>query len=152
MIILDTDSLSLLDREKIIESSKLRQKLEQYSADEIFTTIITFEEQMRGWLSYIAKSKTPEQQIFAYQMLHGFLESYRNTKVLDFDENAVIVFEQLKSNKLRIGSMDLKIASIAMANEAILVSRNLNDFEKVPGLTVQDWTRLFWQNSICGKI
>ena len=30
MIILDTDSLSLLDREKYLESSKLRQKLEQY--------------------------------------------------------------------------------------------------------------------------
>ncbi len=75
MIILDTDCLSLLDREKYIESSTLRQKLEQFSADELFTTIITFEEQMRGWLSYISKSKTPEQQIFAYQLLHQFLES-----------------------------------------------------------------------------
>ncbi len=37
--------------------------------------------------------------------------------------------------------MDLKIASIAMANEAILVSRNLKDFEQVPDLTVKDWTR-----------
>jgi tRNA(fMet)-specific endonuclease VapC len=37
--------------------------------------------------------------------------------------------------------MDLKIASIAIADEAILVSRNLKDFEKVPDLTVQDWTR-----------
>jgi tRNA(fMet)-specific endonuclease VapC len=69
MIILDTDCLSLLDREKYLESSKLRQKLEPFSPDELFTTIITFEEQMRGWLSYIAKSKTIEQQIFAYQML-----------------------------------------------------------------------------------
>ena len=75
MIILDTDCLSLLDREKYLESSKLQQKLEQFPAEEIFTTIITLEEQMRGRLSYIAKSKTLEQQIFAYQMLHQFLES-----------------------------------------------------------------------------
>jgi tRNA(fMet)-specific endonuclease VapC len=37
--------------------------------------------------------------------------------------------------------MDLKIASIAISNKAILVSRNLKDFEQVPDLTVQDWTR-----------
>jgi tRNA(fMet)-specific endonuclease VapC len=37
--------------------------------------------------------------------------------------------------------MDLKIASIAIANDAVLVSRNLSDFEQVPDLSVQDWTR-----------
>jgi tRNA(fMet)-specific endonuclease VapC len=141
MIILDTDCLSLLDREKYLESSKLRQKLEPFSPDELFTTIITFEEQMRGWLSYIAKSKTLEQQIFAYQMLHSFLESYRNTAVLDFDENAAKVFQDLKSQKIRIGVMDLKIASIAISRKAILVSRNLRDFEEVPNLVVNDWTQ-----------
>ncbi len=141
MIILDTDSLSLLDRDKYLESSTLRQKLDQFPDDEIFTTIITFEEQMRGWLSYISKSKTREQQIFAYQMLHQFLESYRNTRVLDFDEKSAKVFQQLKSNKIRVGSMDLKIASIAISRKAILVSRNLKDFQQVPDLTVQDWTR-----------
>ena len=140
MIILDTDCLSLLNRERILESSKLRQKLEQFPPHEIFTTIITFEEQIRGWLAFIAKAKTPEQQIYAYERLHQALEAYRNTTVLDFDENAAKVFQNLKSNKIRIGSMDLKIASIAIANKAILVSRNLKDFEQVPDLSVQDWT------------
>jgi predicted nucleic acid-binding protein len=37
--------------------------------------------------------------------------------------------------------MDLKIASIAMANEAILVFSNIKDFQRVPDLTIQDWTR-----------
>jgi predicted nucleic acid-binding protein len=49
--------------------------------------------------------------------------------------------KRLKSNKIRIGTMDLKIVSIAIANEVILVSSNLKDFEKVPDLSVQDWTR-----------
>ena len=60
---------------------------------------------------------------------------------LNFDKNAAEIYKNLKSNKIRIGSMDLKIASIAIANKAILVSRNLKDFEQVPDLTVQDWTR-----------
>jgi tRNA(fMet)-specific endonuclease VapC len=42
--------------------------------------------------------------------------------------------------KIRIGTMDLKIAAIALAHGATLLSRNLVDFKKVPGLTVEDWT------------
>jgi tRNA(fMet)-specific endonuclease VapC len=130
----------LLDRERLLESSMLRKNLEKYSPDEIFTTIITFEEQMRGWLSFIAKSKNPEQQIYAYQKLHRFLESYRNTSVLDFDEKAAAELKKLKSQKICVGTMDLKIASIAIANNAILVSRNLPDFEQIFDLTVEYWT------------
>ncbi len=96
---------------------------------------------MRGWLSYIAASRTVEQQIFAYQMLHGFLESYRNSAVIDFDEAAAKVFVNLKSQKVRIGAMDVKIASIAISRDAILVSRNLRDFEEVPNLVVKDWAK-----------
>ncbi len=141
MIILDTDCLSLLNREKILESSALRRKLDTFSPDDIYTTIITFEEQMRGWLAVIAKAKTPEQQIFGYGRLHISLEAYRNTKVLDYDENAAKVLADLKSQKIRIGTMDLKIASIAISRKAILVSRNLKDFENVPNLVVHDWTQ-----------
>ncbi|HEX9962094.1 MAG TPA: type II toxin-antitoxin system VapC family toxin [Pyrinomonadaceae bacterium] len=141
MIILDTDCLSLLDREKIIESSKLRQNLEKYTPDEIFTTIITFEEHMRGWLAFIAQSKTIGQQVYAYQKLHRFPESYRNTSVIDFDDAAANVFQKLKSQKIRIGTMDLKIAAIALSRNAILVSRNLAAFQQVPELIVEDWTR-----------
>ncbi len=141
MIILDTDCLSLLNRERLLESSKLRHKLEQFSPDELFTTIITFEEQLRGWMAFIAKAKTIEQQIYAYERLHRSLEAYRNPRVLDFDENAAKVFQDLKLNKIRIGSMDLKIASIAISQTAILISRNLKDFEEVPNLVVNDWTR-----------
>jgi len=91
-------------------------------------------------MSFIAKSKKPEQQIYAYQKLHRFLESYRNTSVLGFDEKAAAELKKLKSQKIRVGTMDLKIASIAISNNAILVSRNLSDFEQIPGLTVEDWT------------
>ena len=141
MIILDTDCLSLLNRERQLESSKLRQRLEQFSPDELFTTIITFEEQMRGWLALIAKAKNSEQEIFAYERLHRSLEAYRNTTVLDYDETAAEIFKNLKSQKIRIGTMDLEIAAIAISRKAILVSRNLKDFEEVPNLVVNDWTR-----------
>lgn len=36
--------------------------------------------------------------------------------------------------------MGLKIAAIALANNATLLSKNLRDFSKVPGLKVEDWS------------
>ena len=141
MIILDTDSLSLLDRERLLESSMLRENLRRFSPDDIFTTIITFKEQMCGWLSIIARSKNSEQQIYVYGKLHRFLESYRNTQVLDYDEKAAEILKDFKMQKIRVGTMDLKIAAIAASRSAILVSRNLSDFLQIPNLTVEDWAK-----------
>ncbi|MBX3287866.1 MAG: type II toxin-antitoxin system VapC family toxin [Acidobacteria bacterium] len=140
MIILDTDCVSLLQRENILKASKLRENLGRFSVDEIFTTIITFEEQMRGWLAYINRDQSIEHQIFGYKKLHAALNDFKVANVLDFNEAAASFYKQLKADKVRIGTMDLKIASIALANDAILVSRNLSDFEQVPSLRVQDWT------------
>ena len=140
MIILDTDSLSLLDRENILESTVVRNSLERFAPEEIFTTIITFEENMRGWLAFIARSKTAEQQIYAYAKLHRFLKSYRETQVVDYDEKAVGVFQDFKAQKIRVGTMDLKIAAVAVSRNAIPVSRNLSDFMQIPKLVVEDWS------------
>jgi tRNA(fMet)-specific endonuclease VapC len=93
-------------------------------------------------VGYLTSQKArPLSNKFSHTKCCSFLESYRNTAVLDFDENAAKVFQDLKSQKIRIGVMDLKIASIAISRKAILVSRNLRDFEQVPNLVVKDWTR-----------
>jgi tRNA(fMet)-specific endonuclease VapC len=60
--------------------------------------------------------------------------------VLPFDEAAAHVFEHLTALKLRIGTQDLLIASITMANKATVLTRNLRDFQLVPGLMSEDWS------------
>jgi len=139
VIILDTDCLSIFEREKHLESV-LRANLAHFDPADISTTIITYEEQMRGWMSYLSKAKNLEQQIVAYKRLNQFLENFRKINVLPFDEEAAQVFQDLRSKKVRIGTMDLRIAAVTIANEALLISRNLADFSQVPGLSVEDWT------------
>ena len=69
------------------------------------------------------------------------LDCFSETTVLEFDEAAAAHFERLQQLRLRVGTMDLKIAAIALARDATVLSRNLKDFTRVPGLRVEDWTR-----------
>jgi tRNA(fMet)-specific endonuclease VapC len=80
------------------------------------------------------------QQITAYGRLRAHLDNYRRIPVLEFDEAAAMVFQRLRRSRLRIGTMDLKIAAIVLARDATLLSRNLADFRQIPDLRVEDWT------------
>lgn len=141
MIILDTDCISLLERDNT-DAARLRQRLaEEVSPLEAVTTIITFEEQMRGWLAYIAKSRTLENQIIAYAKLSRFLDNYRSIPVLPFDDVAAAEFRRLQALKIHVGTMDLRIAAITLAQNALLITHNLSDFEQVPNLKLADWTK-----------
>ena len=69
------------------------------------------------------------------------LRLYCSMNVLDYDERAAIEFQQLRKERLQIGTMDMKIAAIALANDAVLLTRNAGDFLRVPGLKIEDWTK-----------
>jgi len=140
--ILDTDLFTFTERRDSADHLRLRSRIAQLPPDdELVTSIITYEEQTRGWLAYAAKSRQLDHQVKAYARLKRHLEAYMNISVLDFDPAAAQTFQTLTSQKLRVGTSDLKIASIALANNATLLSRNLGDFQKIPRLRVEDWTR-----------
>jgi tRNA(fMet)-specific endonuclease VapC len=139
MFLLDTDHLSIVDRDTI-EGFNLGRRLATVPKDSVRVCIITYEEQMRGWLSYLARSKTSQDQVAAYRRLRGLVEQYSGTPLLDFDERAAAIFDRIRKSRIRIGTMDLKIAAIALANGATLLTRNLSDFGRVPELRAEDWT------------
>lgn len=60
---------------------------------------------------------------------------------MDFQQLAADHFVTLRKSGIRVGTMDLKIASIALANDALLLSANLIDFERVPGLRLENWLK-----------
>ena len=139
MIIIDTDVLTILQRGQGPEYDTLIARYAQ-AETEPYTTIISFEEQMRGWLAYLARSRSLEAQIRAYGKLHSLLDDFLVRPIVDFEAAAATEYRRLSKARLRIGTMDLKIAAIALAHDALLVSRNLADFQRVPGLRVEDWT------------
>ena len=140
MFVLDTDHLSLLQWNVGVEGRRLSKRLSVIPADELVTTIISFEEQMRGWLSYLGKARTVTQQIEAYRRLTRHLEYYRQIPVLTFDETAAVEFQRLRKLHPRLGTMDLKIAAIVLSKGATLLSRNVSDFRRIEGLNVEVWT------------
>lgn len=137
MYVLDTDHLS----ELISESSPgdiLRVRLEQLD-DEVASTIVSFEEILQGWLAAIHRQPKPQIQIRAYERLFDVLDAFEDWDVFPWDEECVAIFEELLAMRLGVKTMDLKIAAIAIQNDATLLSRNLKDFVRVPGLVVEDW-------------
>jgi tRNA(fMet)-specific endonuclease VapC len=108
--------------------------------DDVAVSIISFEEQMRGWLAFIARGRSSHDAIRGYAYLHALLEDFATRPVLDFDQRCAAEFERLARSRPRIGTMDLRIAATAIAHNALLLSKNLMDFRKVPGLRVEDWS------------
>ena len=67
MYILDTDHISVLESlSRSAEAQRLHFRLAGLNPDERITTIITFEEQIRGWMSYLAQARSLPQQVAAY--------------------------------------------------------------------------------------
>lgn len=139
MYILDTDHLSVLDRGGT-SAQRLFQRLATIDPSDVTTTIISYEEQMRGWLSYLATAKTIEQQVNGYNQLKRQLANYCTIPVLEFNEAAAQKFRHLKQRHPRLGSMDLKIAAISSVQGAVLLTRNSRDFSQIAGLPIEDWT------------
>lgn len=138
MILLDTDHLTVHALPGGASYETLSHRITS-SQEEFGTTIVCVEEQLRGWLAAVRRKPDIDQQIPAYAHLGRLFDYYRDWPMLPLDAEAADRFKSIRKQKIRIGTQDLKIAAIALANDALLLSANLRDFEKVPGLRVENW-------------
>ena len=136
---MDSDHVSLIDRAGP-EGARILAHIAALPPDSVAVSLISYEEQMRGWMAEIARMASVDRQLAAYLRLDRLREYYCLTPVLPFDESAVVQFQSLWLRRLRVGTMDLKIAATALANGAVLVTRNNSDFSKVAGLALEDWS------------
>ncbi len=140
MILIDTDHATYLKYPESERGSRFIARLEAVPPEEVVAvTIVTVEERMRGWLATIAKERTALRQVVGYRELIKLFEFYQAFEIIPFDEAAAQKFEELRAQRLRLGTMDLKIAATALVNNALLLSANRRDFERVPGLRVENW-------------
>jgi tRNA(fMet)-specific endonuclease VapC len=87
--------------------------------------------------SAIAKERQARRQVYAYRELESLFRFFAAFEILSFDEAGAEVFDQL--GRVRIGASDRKIAAIAIANHALLLTANRRDYEQVPGLKFENW-------------
>lgn len=138
MILLDTDHLSVFTDERDAHHESLGTRLEATQED-VACTIVSVEEILRGWLAVIHRLREVHRQVPAYLRLRQIFHVLSDWDILPFDDSAADQFAMLRRQRLRIGTMDLKIASITLVNDALLLTANLRDFKAVPGLRCENW-------------
>ena len=137
LYVLDTDISGFAQEERPTVMQRFRGLADD---DDVVTTIITFGEDLGGWLPACRRARDGRTRAKAYARLHRGLEFYQDKDCLPFDEAAAAVFDQLRTQRIRIGTNDLAIAAITLSVNGILVTRNTVDFRRIPNLVIEDWT------------
>jgi tRNA(fMet)-specific endonuclease VapC len=134
--VLDTDTLSAYHRghpEVVARYSSLPVTLRAI-------TVVTVEEVLRGRFAQINQAKNLQKIILAYDFLREAVIKFSRIRILRFDESAAAQYDRIKHLKTRVGTLDLRIAAIALANDGILISANQRHFGQIPSLLTEDWT------------
>lgn len=109
------------------------ERLKAVNRTDVAVSVITALELRHG----AHKSQQPD---IAHSKLDLFLSPMR---ILPFDESAAAEAAKLRAHLdlqgQPIGDLDSLIAGHALALDLILVSNNLREFDRVPGLRVENW-------------
>ncbi|MBM2831892.1 MAG: virulence-associated protein VapC-like protein [Dehalococcoidia bacterium] len=133
MFLLDTDILSNLLRRA--PSTTLIAKLALVPAEEQFTSSITLGELVYGAYRLRARTGALLEQVEKTLLA--------NLPVLPFDAAAARRYGELRAELERqgivLGDGDLRIGAIALARGLTVVTGNIHHFQRIPGLTVENW-------------
>jgi tRNA(fMet)-specific endonuclease VapC len=130
--LLDTNICVLLIRQK---SQTVLQKLTQHPFTDIAVSAVTVAELQYG----VAKSAhiAQNQQALDYFLLP--------LTILPFDEHVATTYGEIRvyieAQGTPIGAIDTLLAAQAVSHKLIFVTNNVREFSRVPGLTVEDWTK-----------
>jgi tRNA(fMet)-specific endonuclease VapC len=136
----DTDHLSILQRQTGDAYTNLSARIALHSLSDFVVSIVSFHEQLIGAHGYINGARKPDDVIQGYERFEMVLAHFKVLSVLPFDRSAAVAFARIMAQPVRGSTMDLRIASIAIAQDLTLLTRNTRDFAKVPGLKFEDWT------------
>ena len=137
MYLLDTDTLTHLHS----GNTNVINRLENLQDEEVAIMIVTKIEILRGRIDYLLKAFSGSDLLKAQELFSRSETLLNQLPVILIDPNAANQFDRLKdiSKFRKIGRSDLLIASIALANQAWLVTRNLRHFRQIPHLFLENW-------------
>ena len=135
--VLDTDTVTYLQAGR----AAVMRRLSTVSPDAVFTTVITMREQLRGRLAAVDQAAEGPDLLLAYDRLLATVRYFTHVNVLPFSPAAAATLQRLRDQRIRIGTQDLRIAAIVLSTGGTLVTSNRRDFEKEPGLLIEDWDR-----------
>jgi tRNA(fMet)-specific endonuclease VapC len=138
MFLLDTDHIASIQWKTQPQFDRLVERMTPLG--DFFFPIVSFHEQAFGANAYISKARNSKGIIRGYRMFQQILADFAEAQVMHFDEAAAMIFDGLRGQCIRISTMDLRIASIALLREMTVLTRNVGDFRKVPGLKTADWS------------
>jgi len=138
--LLDTDHISLVQRQSGPEYRVLAARIAQHSPADLAFSIISFHEQVLGAHTFISRARTTVDVIRGYTLLLEIIQGFAAAPVLHFDAAAAAVYDDLRARRVRVATMDLRIAAVALSRGLVLLTRNTRDFGRVPALATEDWT------------
>jgi tRNA(fMet)-specific endonuclease VapC len=138
MTILDTDILT----HYALGNERVGHKVNEAGGPEqLAVTVVTRMEMLRGRFESILKAADDGQLRLAMQRFQEAEDMLNSFITLSVDDSASRYFLALrdhkKTKKMKRG--DMLIACIALAHNAILVTRNVKDYKAVIGLRVENW-------------
>jgi tRNA(fMet)-specific endonuclease VapC len=138
--LLDTDHLSILQRKAGAEYVRLSRWMAQASAQDFTCCVVSLHEQLLGAHNFLNQAKNSSGLVRGYEFLERLPRDYLTFVMLPFDIASAAIYDHLLGLNLRVGAMDLRLASIALSRSLTVLTRNLRDFGKVPGLSIEDRT------------
>lgn len=109
-------------------------RLRKSQATDVVSCAVVDAELHHGATKYGAPQKRKEA-------IDGFMAQY---ETLPFDASCVPHYARIRDELERagkiIGGNDMMIAAIALANDLTVVTNNCDEFSRVPGLRVEDWS------------
>lgn len=136
LYLFDTDTLTLFGR----MHPHVVRNVFHHLADDIRVTSISVEEQLGGWFAMIRAARTPVQTETAHARLTDTVRWLSTWDIVPFAATHAARYQDLLRRKLNVGGNDLRIAAIALELGATVVTRNLRDFGRVPGVKCEDWS------------
>jgi len=138
--LLDTDHISILQFGSGPEYAALAARVAQHLAVDLAFSVVSFHEQVLGAHTFISRARGAGDVVRGYRLLGEIFRGFSAAPVLPFDAAAAAVFDSLRGQRIRVATMDLRIAATALSRGLVLVTRNVSDFGRVPGLVTESWT------------